>query len=73
MHITTLKAYHVIKSLVGDRYWNAESKQFNSFEGCTKFETVVLATIELRTRASYSEPSHLINVTDFTDIDNLLN
>ena len=64
--------YYVIKSMFGniECYWKKEFETFGLFVKSTKFETYEEAHNELIEKASFVEPSHVLEVTDKSEILN---
>jgi len=52
-------------------YWNSTFSKFGLFVKSTKFNTYEEAYMELIERASFVEPSHILEVTDKSKILNL--
>ena len=65
--------YFVIKSMFGniECFWNKSIEKFGLFVKSTKFSTCEEAEKELIEKASFVEPSHILEVTDKSDILNL--
>jgi hypothetical protein len=62
--------YFVIKSLFGniECYWNSNMGIFGLFVKSTKFVTYDEAHQELIDKASFVEPSHVLEVTDKSNL-----
>jgi hypothetical protein len=67
--------YFVIKSMFGniECYWNSTMSTFGLFVKSTKFDTYDEAEKELIEKASFVEPSHILEVIDKSKILNLKN